>query len=246
MGVPTTQRLCSWSTLRQCVGCFSQTFKKCAHLILCISNDPLLPYPNSRLSTQAYAAFLKDENAKTTFVNDLKQSFEARNREVLEDEARLKEDNEKLKAELAALEARAPPLAMLKEKKATFVSDKTKFEELIRNLQAHLAKQNAKLQQIQAERQGREAELAHLQQEKGRLKHIQDNQQMTPADVEKINALQHQLERDSGMVAQRKESADQEAWRLEVAVNKRLEQVEQAAAAFNAVVEQAGVGWRTN
>jgi SMC interacting uncharacterized protein involved in chromosome segregation len=193
------------------------------------------------LSSQAYAAFLKDESAKDSFVANLRQSFDERNQEERDREAELRAINTRLRAELDELEAKAPPISTLQEKRDTFASDKNKFVELIKNLQAHLNKQKTKLEQNGAEREARQAELDQLQADKARLKEVQANQEMTPADVEKINSLQHQLERDLTSVAQRKEATDQEAWRLEVAVNKRLEQVEQTAAVFNKLVEQLGV-----
>lgn len=213
------------------------------HSLSFFSSFAVFSFPCTFLSfpAQAYAAFLKDESAKDTFVANLRQSFDERNQDEREREIELRGINTRLRAELAELEAKAPPLSTLREKRDTFASDKTKFEELIRNLQAHLTKQQSKLQQNAAERETRAAELDHLQAEKARLKEVQDNQEMTPADVEKINSLQHQLERDLASVAQRKEATEQEAWRLEVAVNKRLEQVEQTAAAFNSMAEQLGV-----
>eukprot|EP00730_Choanoeca_flexa_P010327 TRINITY_DN17502_c0_g1_i1.p1 TRINITY_DN17502_c0_g1~~TRINITY_DN17502_c0_g1_i1.p1 ORF type:complete len:626 (+),score=201.43 TRINITY_DN17502_c0_g1_i1:32-1879(+) len=154
------------------------------------------------------------------------------------DAAQAQERNAALKHELAQLEASAPPVDELRARKATFEGDKHKFMQLIANLEAHQAKQEQKLQQALEEKEQREAEQQRLAAELENLKHTLENQEMSPADVDRINGLNRQLDRDLQHLNQRKDKVEQEAWKLEMGVSKQLQSLEAKSLECNNILDQ--------
>ena len=64
---------------------------------------------------------------------------------------------------------------------------------------------------------------------------------MSPADVDRINGLNRQLDRDLQHMGQRKDKVEQEAWKLEMAVSKMLQGLEGQSLECNNVLDQLDV-----
>merc|ERR1719183_2132592 len=104
-------------------------------------------------------------------------------------------------------------LESLKQRKSELTSDIEKFETLIANLEAHQIKLTTKLESSDREKQLRLVEKEGFNQEKDRLSTIHSQQELTPADVERITTARKLLDDEMTAVTQRKADMDQRAWK---------------------------------
>jgi SMC interacting uncharacterized protein involved in chromosome segregation len=79
----------------------------------------------------------------------------------------------------------------------------------------------------------------------GLCQSILERQELKPADVDKINSVRRQLERDMESVATRKQAIEQETWKLEMGLSKQLEATEALVARCNGLLQQLEVPSRS-
>jgi len=170
------------------------------------SYPPLRPLPHSL--AQAYMAFLAGDDDFQALEDDLAQGFHARNEEIAAATEQLREEEAAQEAELATFGAAPSPLEQLEKSKADFTLDVQKFNTLIANLTAHHKKVQARLQKLQAEDRSRDEELESLAGNIARLQAVKDQQEMTPADVDRINSARTQLDHQSAQITARKVRAN--------------------------------------
>jgi len=146
-------------------------------------------------------------------------------------------ENEDKASRLEDLQSAASPLESLKQRKKELTSDVQKFQTLITNLEAHKIKLSTKLETTEREKQLRVAEKEGFEQERVRLANIHSQQELTPADVERITTARQLLDGEMSAVSQRKADMDQRAWKQEMALSKALDETKELIAQYNTRAE---------
>ena len=159
------------------------------------------------------------------------------NEQMSEAHQRALTENEDKAGKLEQLEGAPSKLEALKQRKGELSSDTLKFETLIANLEAHQIKLSSKLESTEREKQLRLKEKEGFAEEKERLATIHSQQELTPADVERITTARQLLDDEMAVVSQRKADMDQRAWKQEVALAKTLDETKELVAQYNTRAE---------
>lgn len=145
--------------------------------------------------------------------------------------------HEDMTREYEAIGTGKTPLEEVEERKAGFLDDVKKFEQLIQNLNTHQGKIQAKLDSAERERELRAEEKSNALSERQRLTIARDNQELTPEDVTKMTEARKQLDVRLAAACGEREAVDNMAWKQEVQMTKKREVVEGLIKEFNTMAE---------
>lgn len=175
---------------------------------------------------RGYSLFLSGEDDISGLDEQLGFMFESKNSASIADIASLSEANAELSRQLSALTTGDTPLEKAQLLNRDLRSDTTKFEKHIADLHEHRAKVSDKLEHEQVECKERTAELASTTGEAEAHKATIARQEMTPADVQRMNAERAHLERDLAALKAQKDELSKTLWEEELASSKRVDALE--------------------
>ncbi|EDQ92109.1 uncharacterized protein MONBRDRAFT_22944 [Monosiga brevicollis MX1] len=186
---------------------------------------------------QSYADFMSGHIDKPS----CELLFAGRMEELVNTHAHLEEKHQGCIEELQKLEAECPALSAIETKRSALQEDRTRFLELIKTLKQHQERYQLKTAQTMQAITEKEQELEALNAEIAKLKVMRDQQEMTTADVERINAKQRQLERDLDLAEQRKDQLEQDLCKVEIDISKTVDGLQEQTAEANVLLQQFGM-----
>ena len=164
----------------------------------------------------AYHSFLCGDDAMYEQLDkDLIRTFEERDEVVEKELAEVREKNEELRKRLDELQSETSSLPRLEKRKRDLSADLAKFEKLIVKLNAHKDQLLAKLEARRAEEATKADELADAKQARATLQSQLDNQELKPADVERMKEEKAHLRSAAEEVDEEQESFQKKLWELE-------------------------------
>ncbi|KAI9366175.1 HEC/Ndc80p family-domain-containing protein [Zopfochytrium polystomum] len=179
-----------------------------------------------RYLTKAYARFLAGEDDYTDMDDKMKASFDAKNREIIKETDQIRAEIQILEKERDLLANTESPLIIAKKERAIIQSDIEKFT----YYNSHLEKKKKKLEEetkaLSEELEVAERELETKLQEKAELQKVVDAQQISQADVDRMNAEKDQFVATRKKLAESTDAQRQEMWRKETQLQKMMQELE--------------------
>jgi kinetochore protein NDC80 len=144
--------------------------------------------------TKAYQRFLDGEDDSPELDDELSMVFESRNGQVKAEITKVADANAELRSQLQALRSAPSPLEDAMQQNDDLQSDVVKFGKLVSHLLQHEAQLSAKVGARTDDLRGAEAELAAVSVEIEQLRAQLAVQELSPADVLRMNGERNRLE----------------------------------------------------
>jgi kinetochore protein NDC80 len=144
--------------------------------------------------TKAYQRFLDGEDESPELDDELSMIFENRNGQVKAEVATLSDANAQLRAQLHALRSTASPLEAATQQNEDLQSDVVKFRKFVTHLDQQQQQLTVKVDERTADLRAIEAELAAVNAEIEHLRAQLAVQELSPADVQRMNGERNRLE----------------------------------------------------
>ncbi|KAJ3284177.1 kinetochore-associated Ndc80 complex subunit ndc80 [Rhizoclosmatium sp. JEL0117] len=191
--------------------------------------------------TKAYAVFLAGDDNYDAMDDELISNFDRKNEKTVKDVEKLKVEHDVLSKEWASLRDSESPLTLAERESATLASDIEKFKLYIAN---HLEPKKQKLEDqikvVEEELACKETELDKQTIEKNELTQIVDSQEISPADVDRMTSEREQLVRALETLAKKADETNKVFWEKEMAVQKKMDQLEKLVQTFNTLSYDLG------
>ncbi|KAG8460110.1 hypothetical protein KFE25_014255 [Diacronema lutheri] len=143
---------------------------------------------------KAYGHFLDGEDDSPELDDELSMVFESRNGQVKSEIAQLSDANAELRAQLHALRSAPSPLEHASRQNDDLQSDLGKFKKLVSQMAQHEAQLSAKVGERSADLRGTHDELDAVSAEVESLRAQLAVQELSPADVLRMNGERNRLE----------------------------------------------------
>ncbi|KAH6564739.1 hypothetical protein BASA50_004094 [Batrachochytrium salamandrivorans] len=190
---------------------------------------------------RTYIAFLEGSDDFDAIDRELMNSFDRKNEATIRDVERMRREHHALEEELASLTQGESPLDSLIRENSILGSDKEKFQTYIAHVEVKEQKLQEGLLSAKQELDIQEDELAQVTAEKIELQQIVDAQEISPADVDRMNAERDQLAFSLQTVSTKLESANKAVWEKEIALQKRMDQLEKVVQDYNSHAFKLGL-----
>eukprot|EP01137_Pigoraptor_chileana_P026347 Opistho-2@7459 len=186
-----------------------------------------------------YALYLSNKDDELGQLSEeMSNTFETRVGDLKSEIDRLQHQQAELMKEIDDFKNNQSPLEEAEHRMKLLSSDREKFVKMCAQLQEHKAHQERKLNDVQRQDETIEKELATHISERARLQDILDHQEMSAADVERINMEKAKLEESLRSVGAQREAAERDIWEREMSASKKLEQLEASVNAYHKLAER--------
>ena len=183
--------------------------------------------------SKGYALFLSGEDDMSGLDEQLSFMFESKNSSLNADIGSLTSANTELSTQLAGLTEGPTPLEHATRLNRDLKSDTDKFEKHIANLIEHRGKVSDRLEQESKECAERTAELEAVSAEVDAHKATISKQEMTPADVHRMNSERDHLEGELRELKAQKDAMHKQIWEDELAQGRAIDRLETKVQAAN-------------
>ncbi|EGF78856.1 hypothetical protein BATDEDRAFT_90028 [Batrachochytrium dendrobatidis JAM81] len=190
---------------------------------------------------RTYIAFLEGSDDFDAIDRELMGSFDRKNEVTIRDVERLRREHQALEEEMAVLTQGESPLEALTRENGILESDKEKFRTYITHVEGKEQKLNENLLSLKQELDIQAEEIACLTNEKTELQQTVDAQDISPADVDRMNAERDQLALSLQTVSTKLETANKIVWEKEIALQKRMDQLEKVVQDYNSQAFKLGL-----
>jgi len=194
-----------------------------------MEEEALLFFDNLR---KGYRSFIVGSD-NHELEEELRQTFDEKNREELEKIQVLNEKNEHLRREIAALRAAPDRVEELERKKQGFTSEVEKIHESLLVLKELEHDLELKKKEVVAETGEKEKEIEVLQQQKEELDDKISKQDISVIDVDRMNMEKKKLEDDLEALEIKKEKGERQACQAEVENTRKLSELEKNVQELN-------------
>lgn len=182
---------------------------------------------------RGYDLFLSGEDDLSQLDDELRFSFDAKNSQLRSDIDALEKANAELAAKHAALAVKPSPLEESQSANQLLISDTEKMKTHIAKLEEHRGKVSGKLQQESERSQKAQDELRQTLAAVDAHKATIAQQELTPSDVERMNANRDSLEQELSRVKSELNDYNQQLWERETSISRGLEALEAKAQSAN-------------
>eukprot|EP00698_Gefionella_okellyi_P003576 TRINITY_DN13365_c0_g1_i1.p1 TRINITY_DN13365_c0_g1~~TRINITY_DN13365_c0_g1_i1.p1 ORF type:complete len:603 (-),score=178.05 TRINITY_DN13365_c0_g1_i1:112-1920(-) len=180
----------------------------------------------------AYATFM--QTAETSELEaKLAEEFSKRNKATIAEISEYSEKNAAMQLEYSQLTANEAPVVVLRKQVQTLEGDRDRYKEYNDNVTVHVEKTDEKIMLLKENLEEALLEQQEISAETARLKAIVENQELSAADVQR---MQHDREHLSGQLkatSKQREGAEQTLMQSEIAVTKKLQDVERTLSQYN-------------
>ncbi|XP_070568696.1 kinetochore protein NDC80 homolog [Ptychodera flava] len=182
---------------------------------------------------KCYEDFMNGQDDFDTHERMLAENMKIGNHIATEDLDQLENDIRGLNAELEMLELEPDKMASLNDRKQLLQTDLKRFENYLQELESH--KRSLSLRQQEKDEDFQRAVLEEKQQleEIQHLQHIYDTQELSAADVERINREKRDLTRHVEALEKEKEEIDKQIWNEEMEISRQHEEAENHVQEYN-------------
>ena len=147
---------------------------------------------------------------------------------------KLEIENATLEEKLAELTGEPSPLSKLQQKKTEILDDTQKVKKWIDTLTLKKNQLTEQLETLRTEFEKLTKESEEVIAEKSELQAVVDSQEISPADVDRMNAERDQLSKSLEQFTEKNEALNNLNWGLEIEVQKKLDSVEKLSQSYNA------------
>lgn len=113
----------------------------------------------------------------------------------------------------------------MEKEHVTLTSDREKFKQYIQYVEEKKKKYTNSVAKTTEDMGDKGNELEQLSAERAQLQAVVDNQELSPADVDRMRAEQEQLKKNLEVCAQKLEQINQTVWEKEIQLQKKMDQV---------------------
>lgn len=182
---------------------------------------------------KAYGEFMNGKDDLSALEEDLVGTFKAKNDTLEGDVARIEQRNAEMRAEIERLKTTETPLQAIKRTNGDLAADTAKFKTLIANLQQHKVTAEKKEAQIINEVVNVKAEADSARAEADQLARLLAAQDISAADVERMNKDRNQLEEALRAATAQREAVQHAIWEAEGDIHRRIEELERSVHGYN-------------
>ncbi|KAJ3392143.1 kinetochore-associated Ndc80 complex subunit ndc80 [Lobulomyces angularis] len=192
--------------------------------------------------TKTYTMFLINENNDYhEMVEELKGNFDKKNEQILKAVEKLENTNKNLEKQLTELTLSEDPLIALQRAQETLTSDKEKFQQYLSYIEGRKIKALEITNTLNEEVLTKETELEKVLNEKNSLQQVVDSQEISPADVDRMNAERDQLQSTLIQLSNKQEEVNKRVWEKEIEIQKEMDKLDKLIKAFNDSSFQLGL-----
>jgi len=190
---------------------------------------------------KAYQSYLAGEDNFSALECELSSTLQAKTNHLQGTVKELQDSIASLNAEVTALRTAPNRVEELEKRISDYKSDLQKFEQVCVDLDNYKAALEKKISEQRDELQVAEAEFESLSAEKEECAAILEEQDEKDIDAERIAKDKEKLEDAQKHATSLRIAAEQTTWEIETRLNKRLEEVEKAVAAYNTAAAELGI-----
>ncbi|KAL7751748.1 kinetochore-associated Ndc80 complex subunit ndc80 [Sorochytrium milnesiophthora] len=210
-----------------------------------MEDDVGLDNPEVRFFSWSSSMFLIKHTGTADDLDRMQLDLERNNaqqRELVQnDTARLANEKQQLLDQIRHIESSVSPLVACEQMHATLMEDKAKVEGLIRAQEQRQAQMKSEIHETEANIQESEVNVEKLREELQTVQSIVDAQELSPQDVERMTTERQQLMTTLESLKTRREQAEQTGWDMEVAVQRKIYEIEKSIVAYKQHVYQLGL-----
>lgn len=182
---------------------------------------------------RAYGEYLMGNEDFDAMQEDLAVLFQKKDEALINDINELENENAQLQDELSKLQDEPTPLQVATKQKTSLLSDLEKIKKWSDTLNAKHAQLSDQIAKLKQEEHSRQIELDVIHKEKDELQDIVDNQEISPADVDRMNAERDQLTKTIDQLNDKNSEFEKNIWEKEISVQKKVDEVEKLTHDFN-------------
>ncbi|TPX32146.1 hypothetical protein SmJEL517_g04699 [Synchytrium microbalum] len=185
--------------------------------------------------SKAYALFMAGSDNYDGIDQEMMADFDRKNEFVIQDVARLNQENEILKKELQDLTGTEAPIIRLDRENSTLTSDLVKFRQYLMQVDAKNIKLAETIIKLQDDIKTQELEMSALTGERNALQKTVDGQEISPQDVDRMTDQQEQLVKMLKAMNSKGDEVNKLVWEKEIGYQKTIDQLEKLADEYNAL-----------
>eukprot|EP01113_Clastostelium_recurvatum_P040228 TRINITY_DN6235_c0_g1_i1.p1 TRINITY_DN6235_c0_g1~~TRINITY_DN6235_c0_g1_i1.p1 ORF type:complete len:611 (-),score=175.83 TRINITY_DN6235_c0_g1_i1:39-1802(-) len=184
---------------------------------------------------RSYTSYMAgaDEETPEYFTDIMANALEERHGHVRDDLNHCQAVYDELQTEYALLQQSATRIPELQSSKNHHLADIAKFKSYMASLQARVDQLQAQHDEYEQEWTARLEELTAAQQDKAQIEEVLHKQTANNVDGERIQKERALLEEGLAGAALSKEGIDRSIWDQEMAISKKMEEVEKKAQHYN-------------
>jgi kinetochore protein NDC80 len=167
------------------------------------------------------------------FSEELNELFHQKDELALNDIKRLDEENAELNTEWTKLKQETPPLVKIKQEKQNYESDIVKLNQWKEALLKKKSQIEEQLKSLNNDYEHLNNQLEKCASEKMELQQIVDNQELSPADIDRMNNERDQLSQQFDVLSEKLKETSKYVWQLEIDANKKMSLIEKQGKIFN-------------
>ncbi|KAJ1566935.1 hypothetical protein HK096_011561, partial [Nowakowskiella sp. JEL0078] len=161
-----------------------------------------------------------------------------RNEEVERQIQKLINGNETLENELKDLNSGEPPLFKENREHGVLLADKEKFRQYLESMELKKQKLISSRVKLKEELLFKENELKELSESKAEIQKIVDSQEISQADVDRMNAERDQLTKTRDQLSEKSTEVSKEQWEKEISLQKKMDQIDKLVETFNSMAHK--------
>ncbi|KAJ3271869.1 kinetochore-associated Ndc80 complex subunit ndc80 [Terramyces sp. JEL0728] len=196
--------------------------------------------------TKAYSLWLSGANDLDIIDRTLLENFERKDEKNKKDIEKLNKEYEILEKEWNTLRKSESPLTLLEREEGLLLSDKEKFQNYIAHIEAKKQKLYESVLFLQQEFEASEETVKNLTSERAHLNATVDAQELSPTDVDRMNAERDQLSKNLQKLSVQLDDINKAVWNKEIAVQKKMDSLERSCEKFNSLLYKLDLLGRSN
>ncbi|KAJ1967771.1 kinetochore-associated Ndc80 complex subunit ndc80 [Dispira parvispora] len=191
--------------------------------------------------SKSYSVFLGGQDDFESMESDLAECFESKNRQLIHEIDALENRNETLRQELQRLTEQESPLVALNKKQADCLEDLGKFRQTIQLYQQKKDKLQLALGELETKLETQAQGISQLHAEKQQVQQVVDAQEISPADIDRMNSERQKLSEVLQDLNMRIEEMNKLIWQKEIEVQPKIDAIEQLVQDFNSRCYKLGI-----
>ncbi len=181
----------------------------------------------------AYSAYMAGSDNFDSMELVLFENFERKNNSVIKQVERLSKELAVLEKEWSSLQDNDSPLVVAERERTTLQADKEKFQVYLTHQESKCAKLSSAVETLKQDIIAIESNTEELYREKQALQETIDQQELSPADVDRMNAERDQLSSSLNLTRDNLDSATKRVWQGEITLQKTMDRLETGVHEFN-------------
>ncbi|RKP39008.1 HEC/Ndc80p family-domain-containing protein [Dimargaris cristalligena] len=191
--------------------------------------------------SKAYTVFLAGRDDFDSIENDLADCFDHKNKHIIQEVSELEASNETLRLELRQLTGQVDPLVELQKKQTHCLADLEKFRQTIAVYGEKKQRLHSLLEELRAKIEDQGKTILQLKDAKVEYQQIVDVQEISPADIERMNSERQRLSENLRDLNIRVEELNKDVWQREIDIQPKIDLIEQLVQDFNTRCYKLGI-----